>query len=478
MKRLAIIVTALALGFSACAKKSGGGGGDGGSDGSDTDTDTNTDPTTTTTTTTHNLIMFDGNNKLHSLNVATGAVTKISDNYLVSNNLLKTGNSGSKLGVALNGKFYFAANWDGKGVELWVYDPTKASDATNPSLVKDINAGATSSGIEQFSVVGNYLLFIAKTTAEGKEIWQYDTTAAVSATNPKLTYDLFSGSSNSSPKDFLVVGSKLYFVAKKAGTQYKLWRYDPASAGSATNPQRLSNLNDGANDQIVGPLASVGDKLYFAAKEDGNPDQKMYFIDTTAASPTTTEVVVNISGDAGDDSVNTMAGDGSKYVAFAAKMPGGGEELGVFDTTQAPAATTNPKMYNIRSGSDSSNIAAMTHLTGSKFAFVAQKLAANDQNLFILDASQALSATNPKEVELTNDTSYINSAEIRYIDGKIILAGQANSSAELQNFIATYDMNATSNPLSFPSKNTIADNITKLAHLSYTTTATTTTSKD
>lgn len=479
MKRIAIALMAVALGLSACSKKSGGGGGgDGGSDGSDTDT--NTDPETTTTTTTHNLIMFDGNNKLHSLNVATGAVTKISDNALIDASKTRAdGHNGTDLGVAVNGKFYFAAAWNGKGRELWVYDPTKDIDATgftNPSLVKDINAGATSSVIEAFVGVGNYVLFLARTTAEGNELWQFDTTAAVSATNPKLTYDLMPGSSSPNSGNFFAMGNKLYFSGFKVTNQAKLWRYDPAAAGSATNPKQISDINPGARDSFQQGFAAAGDKLYFSAKKDGN-ERSLYYIDTTEASPTVNKVSVNISNDGNDDDVRGIAGDGSRYVALHAETENNGRELGVFDTTQAAATTTNPKMHDLRSGSDESRVNEITHLTGSKFAFIAQKTATVDQNLFILDASEAFSATNPKEINLTSDNTYVDEPEIRYVDGKIIVAGGTDNSSELGNFIAIYDMNATSNPLSIASKKTIANNISKLVPLSYTTT-TTTTSKD
>lgn len=473
MKRIAIALTAVALGLSACSKKSGGGGGggDGGSDGNDTD------PTPTTTTTTHNLVMFDGNNKLYSLNIATGAVTKISDNDLNSNKKAAvSGHNGSDLGVAANGKFYFGAQWNGKGKELWVYDPAKAIDATgftNPSLVKEITAGATGSDIEGFSAVGKYVFFKANTAAAGKELWQFDTTAEVSASNPKLTYDLRPGTSGPNSTHFFAMGDKLYFTGFAVTNQPKLWRYDPAVAGSATNPQRLSNINDGATDNTGGPFAAAGDKLYFIAKKDGDPDRMMYFVDTAQSSPTATKVDVNISGDGTDDNVSYLAGDGSKYVVLSAVMPSGGLELGVFDTTVAAAATTNPKMYDLRSGGSESKIWAITHLTGSKFAFVAQKTATADQNLFILDASKAFSATNPQEINLTSDTTHVDSPEIRYLDGKIILAGSAAPASELGHFIAIYDMNATSNPLSIPSKKTISNNISRLAVLSYTTTTTT-----
>ncbi|HEX8530163.1 MAG TPA: hypothetical protein VF646_09070, partial [Cytophagales bacterium] len=59
--------------------------------------------------------------------------------------------------VALNGKLYFAATTTGTGTELWQSDLSGA----NLTLVKDIVTGTGSSSPAQFTLAGSALYFAA-----------------------------------------------------------------------------------------------------------------------------------------------------------------------------------------------------------------------------------------------------------------------------------------------------------------------------
>lgn len=472
IRRLAIPLLSLTLiaAYSSCGKKSSGGGESGGEESGGGDETNN--PVTTTTT--HNLIMFSGSNKLQSLDLATNAFKEISTETINNNSKTKDGHNGTRMGAVVNGKYYFAAAWDNKGTELWMYDPTKAIDNTNhtnPSLVKEFVSGTADASIEEFVAVGKYLMFNARTAAAGKEVWQFDTTADVSATNPKLAFDLNPGATNSNPFAHFAMNDKLYVAGSKETNKPKLWQFDPAVAAGADNPKQASDLNSGASDSIGGHMAKVGNKLYFTG--NSGSETRMYSVDTTAATPAATVVNFNSTGDGNNDGVANLASDGTKYIVFTANSGADGNELWVLDTSADVVDGTNPKMYDLRSGSNGSNISNITWLEGSKFAFVGQRSAALDYDLFVVDASKAFGASNPAQFILTNDTSHLNTTELLYVDGKIILMAEAEVSAELGKFIYVNDTKKTPNQITFPAKKKFNDQ-RYMTHLSYTTTSTTT----
>jgi ELWxxDGT repeat protein len=77
-------------------------------------------------------------------------------------------------------KMYFSAADGVHGRELWVTDGT----ADGTKMLHDINPGAAESDPREFHVVGNNLLFFAKTEEHGRELWKYDLTT-ISTNEPE-----------------------------------------------------------------------------------------------------------------------------------------------------------------------------------------------------------------------------------------------------------------------------------------------------
>jgi ELWxxDGT repeat protein len=75
-----------------------------------------------------------------------------------------------------NGALYFSAD-DGKGTtgkELWKYDSTKPVDASNPSVVADIWIGQNGSNPAYLTKYGGWLYFSADDgTGKGVELLRY-----------------------------------------------------------------------------------------------------------------------------------------------------------------------------------------------------------------------------------------------------------------------------------------------------------------
>ena len=75
--------------------------------------------------------------------------------------------------VVYKNKIFFSGKNSSNGIELWVSDGT----AAGTKIVKDINAGSSSSSPTNFFVFNNTLFFFAKTAAKGIELWKSDGTA-------------------------------------------------------------------------------------------------------------------------------------------------------------------------------------------------------------------------------------------------------------------------------------------------------------
>ena len=72
-------------------------------------------------------------------------------------------------------RIYFAANYDGNGVELWETD----GSGSGTLLVKDINPGANSSitwygSVPTFTVMGDYFYFAADDGTNQTQLWKSD----------------------------------------------------------------------------------------------------------------------------------------------------------------------------------------------------------------------------------------------------------------------------------------------------------------
>ena len=125
------------------------------------------------------------------------------------------------------------------GDELWALNHTEAISATNPYLVKDINAGVGDS-INNFcgaTVHNDTLFFVANDGLEGYELWKSDGTNS----GTQLVRSLYPGNQNSNPYGFFTIGDTLYFSARSTSAVHSIWKTDGTSAGTV---QVSSGCND------------------------------------------------------------------------------------------------------------------------------------------------------------------------------------------------------------------------------------------
>jgi ELWxxDGT repeat protein len=158
--------------------------------------------------------------------------------------------------VEYGGKIFFDGADSAHGLEWYVYDPGLPVVAGSNPAVMDAIAGPECISPRQPFVFDGKLLFDGFANATGHELWVYDNTAPVSATNPKLAVEMYPGSAGGYPQEFSVANGQLFFMADSAAAGREVWRFDPAVALSTTNPGPI-DLRPG--------VAGIGSDLYVAS---------------------------------------------------------------------------------------------------------------------------------------------------------------------------------------------------------------------
>ncbi len=206
---------------------------------------------------------------------------------------LTPGSGGSSIAnhqnsIVFNNKFYFVADVDGTGAELWVTDGTAAGTV----LVKNINPtggihdGTYSLGftldinIHKLYEYNNRLFFLANDGVNGSELWSSDGTESgtqmVKNINP---------AGSSTPVKMKVHDGKLYFSATTEEAGRELWVTDGTEAGTIL----LRDINVGSSGASINNLTQFNNELFFTAsrpapgglwKTDGTPEGTILFEDS------------------------------------------------------------------------------------------------------------------------------------------------------------------------------------------------------
>jgi LPXTG-motif cell wall-anchored protein len=220
----------------------------------------------------------------------------VSDGTEAGTNLLKDIGPGPQGGdieypIVVGSLLYFQADDGTNGLELWVTDGTEAGT----KMLKDVDPGSDTEGPcyrpcsgdpRDFVAVGTNVFFTANTTASGRELWKTDGTAAGTV----LVKDIYTGTSygypnNSYPNGMTELSGKLYFWANDGSGGAQLWTSDGTELG--TKLLKLVNPNGYGSNQI----AKANNRLFFAQYDDTNGSE-LWTSDGTEAGTT---VVTNIN---------------------------------------------------------------------------------------------------------------------------------------------------------------------------------------
>ena len=289
--------------------------------------------------------------------------------------------------AAYDGKLYFDATVAGSPHHTFVFDPALPASATNPRQLFEEAA--------LFPVfVAGTMVFRATAAGVGEELLAFDLAAPESATNP-VVFDLIPGPQSSQPRDLVVLGGRVYF-----GADNELHVFDPAAAGSASNPRRvISTGNSGAS-----ALAVVGGRLYYQGSTNySTTGSELMVFDPAAAVSASNPALVEILPGSNGASPDFLQGVGG-MLALSAYTPSSGRELYLFDPA-APASPTNPALVDIVPGAADSDPRSLV-ADGNQLYFTVT-VAGTDTYLVTYDSALPTSVTvNPRSVYMTPGETY------------------------------------------------------------------------
>lgn len=214
-------------------------------------------------------------------------------------------------------------------------------------LVKDINASGRSNNPRQLTVVGDRMVFSATDTA-GEELWWAD-----SAGNFGRLKDILPGSGSSSPANFAVADSFMYFTAFSDSTGRELWRTDGTESGTYLVKDVIPGNSD---TKIYWPAALKNDLVFYTYTG------KKYILWRSDGTDTGTIVLDTLYRSFNSYGVYPFTRSGN-YLYFINEDLANGFELWRTDGTTGGTALVK----NLTGFSANSNIQTMVDLNGMLF---------------------------------------------------------------------------------------------------------------
>ncbi|CAN5638031.1 hypothetical protein BH11PLA2_BH11PLA2_17890 [soil metagenome] len=270
---------------------------------------------------------------------------------------------GAAPGVAVGSTLFFTADDSNTGVELW------RSNGTTASLVVDLSGGQLPSSPYSLTEFNGKVAFVANTPGT-QEVYLSDGTAGgtiaitnINANAPavgdltnfngrlvfrgflstsgyepfisdgtlpttKLLNDISFFGNDSSPLEFTVVGSTLYFSANEfSNTGRELWKTDGTTEGTV----RVNDLNPGILSSNPSEITNVAGVVYFVA--NGGGGHELWRTDGTATT------LVDV--EAGTPALPSALAANGNQLYFQAFRSDVGSEIFRFDEdTIAPTIAT------------------------------------------------------------------------------------------------------------------------------------------
>jgi ELWxxDGT repeat protein len=283
------------------------------------------------------------------------------------------------------------------GYELWKTDG--ATYVSSPTVVADINAGASSSSPSGGVAMGSFVYFTAYDATNGYELRKSD------GTTTSLVKDIYPGTNSSYPGNLTVIGSTLYFSANDGTNGIELWKSDGTSAG--TTMLKNISLSDNSYPSF---LTAVGTTLYFNAT-DGLNGYELWKSDGTSAG---TILVKDINGSG--DSYPQYLTSYNSTICFIANDGTNGNELWKSDGTSA--GTVLVKDIEPGSGSSYPNylivanstlyFTASTSTNGNE---VWKSDGTTGGTTLLKDLASGASSSNPSNLSSINGTIYFNATD-------------------------------------------------------------------
>lgn len=187
------------------------------------------------------------------------------------------GSSNPLLFIVANNKVFFSAEDVQLGRELFIYDCAALPGSEITTV--DINTGSESSFPENFTVVDDKVFFMATGGVDvDEQLFIYDCSAPIG--NELNIVDINPGLGSVPPRDFTVLGDKVFFSADDVDLGRELFIYDcSAPLGSELT---TVDINPGADNSNPSEFTAVGDKVFFGALGGDNVGFELFIYDCSA----------------------------------------------------------------------------------------------------------------------------------------------------------------------------------------------------
>ncbi|MCA8968876.1 MAG: hypothetical protein KDC95_03805 [Planctomycetes bacterium] len=169
----------------------------------------------------------------------------------------------------------FVATDDVHGRELWRTDGT----AAGTQLVKDINPGLASSGVDSLtSYTDTSVCFTADDGVHGVELWITDATPA----GTKLVKDIRPGAEGSRPSNLVFSNGRMVFAADDGVHGDELW----GTFGTDASTTLIKDIHAGPSQSWIGSMVAFDLTFAVFAAEDGLHGVELWRTDGTSAGTT------------------------------------------------------------------------------------------------------------------------------------------------------------------------------------------------
>ncbi len=168
--------------------------------------------------------------------------------------------------VVLGDQVVYTARTEQAGRELWVSDGT----AGGTRLLDDVRPGRASSTPQELEVAGDRVWFTADDGVAGRELWSTDGTTA----GTRLEADVVPGATSSRPQELTSVGSRLFLSARTAAGR-ELWTSDQAGTRLAVDTT-TAGYGLPFDSSHVRWIAAAGDRVTWLARDSDAPDGQTF----------------------------------------------------------------------------------------------------------------------------------------------------------------------------------------------------------
>ena len=312
----------------------------------------------------------------------------------------------------------------GQQVSLWL---SSGGTLNSTTRLADFAQGTT---LKEFTAVGTQLYFTANTVASGTELWTSDGTKV----GTKQVVDLNPGAGSSNPTELTAVGNNLFFYS------------DIPSGSSAPNIQRLYVLKPGVatpqqltsslDAEVTGGIlkAKFGgtrsftevndDSLYFAATDANNAKELFRASVDGAGNVSLGEMILkNGAGDGSNPTELLEVTDGgtSKLYLIADTTAGFGEVVRIDQFNGGAYDANNFTIFNLNGAGDAS-ASQLTYISQTKQLYFSALNSSTGQELYRVDTVAApADGTNPVLVkDINSGTSGSNPGKLTNVGGKLV----------------------------------------------------------